>query len=394
MTSSLITLPQRSLNMFAAACCLLLCLGAAPPAVAQETVQQDSGERVITAGEELIFGSDVSVVTVPVTVTDGKDKYVDGLEMGDFKILDNGAPQKIDSFEVAFLPISLVICIQSSSRVEGILSDIQNTAILFTDMVLGEFGQAAVIAFDQRVRLLQDFTADNKEIEKALKGLTLGSDAVRLSDAVYEGIRMLDKRPSSHRKVIIAISESQETASVVHLGETMRTMQIKEIMFYALHLSSLKGWLKRDDKPIPPTTPPGIQARASIPGTVDTPTAQMQHNVRATPNMIPIVIDLVRGVKNLIFNNPLELMVEGTGGKGFSPDNEDEVQKALMGIGEDLRSQYLLSYRPTNLNDSGIFHRIEVEVPYEEFKVRARPGYWQGPAPVPTGEPAEPAPAK
>ena len=386
MTSSLTTLRRRSPKWFAATCCLLLCL---PPA----TAQQSSDERVISVGEELIFGSDVSVVTVPITVTDRKDKYVDGLEMGDFKIFDNGTPQEIDSFEVAFLPISLVICIQSSSRVEGILSDIQNTAILFTDMVLGEFGQAAVIAFDQRIRLLQDFTADNKKIDKALKGLKLGSDAVRLSDAVYEGIRMLDKRPSSHRKVIIAISESQETASVVSLGETMRTMQIKEIMFYALHLSSLKGWLKRD-KPIPPTTPPGIQARASIPGTVDTPTAQMQHNVRATPNVIPIVIDLVRGVKNLIFNNPLELMVEGTGGKGFSPDNEDDVQNALMGIGEDLRSQYLLSYRPTNLNDSGIFHRIEVEVPYEQFRVRARPGYWQGPAPVPTGEPAEPAPQK
>ncbi len=391
MRYRLVTCQSRPTDLPAAlALSLLALLLVALPAAAQE----EEGERVISVGEDVSFDTGVTEVTVPVTVTGRKGKYVNGLEMYDFKIFDNGTPQEIDSFEVAFLPISLVVCIQSSSRVEGILPDIQNTAILFTDMVLGEFGQAAVIAFDQRVRLLQDFTADHKEIEKALKGLKLGSDAVRLSDAVYEGVRMLRKRPNTHRKVIIAISESQETASVVDLGETMRTMQINEIMFYGIHLSSLKGWFKRDDKPIPPTTPPGIQARASIPGTADTPTAQMQHRVRATPNVIPIVIDLVRGVKNLIFSNPIELMVEGTGGKGYSPNNEDGVQNALMGIGEDLRSQYLLSYRPSNLNDSGIFHRIEVEVPYDEFKVRARPGYWQGPAPVPTGEPAEPTPER
>ena len=352
--------------------------------------QQDENDAALSLGDDLVFGSEVNVVTVPVTVTDRKGIYVNGLEAFDFRIYDNRKPQVIDSFEVAFLPISMVICVQSSDRVEGILPEVTKTAILFTDMVLGEFGQAALIAFDQRVRLMQDFTNDEKKIEKALKDITLGSDAVRLSDAVYEGIRMLVKRPSTHRKVIVVISESQETASEVGLGETMRTAQIQDIMIYPVRLSTIKGWFKRDDKPIPPSIPPGVQARASIPGAAETPTTQMQHRVRATPNVIPIVIDLVRGVKNLLFNNPLELLAVGTGGRVYSPMTEDGIQKAIMGIGEDLRSQYLLSYRPNNLNDSGIFHRIEVEVFYDRAKVRARPGYWQGPAPVPSGEPVEP----
>ena len=352
--------------------------------------QQDENDVVLSLGDDLVFDSEVNVVTVPVTVTDRKGIYVNGLEAFDFRIYDNQKPQVIDSFEVAFLPISMVICVQSSDRVEGILPEVTKTAILFTDMVLGEFGQAALIAFDQRVRLMQDFTNDEKKIEKALKAITLGSDAVRLSDAVYEGIRMLGKRPSTHRKVIVVISESQETASEVGLGETMRTAQIQDIMIYPVRLSSIKGWFKRDDKPIPPSIPPGVQAKASIPGAAETPTTQMQHRVRATPNVIPIVIDLVRGVKNLIFNNPLELLAVGTGGKVYAPMTEDGIQRAIMGIGEDLRSQYLLSYRPNNLNDSGIFHRIEVTVFYDRAKVRARPGYWQGPAPVPGGEPVEP----
>lgn len=380
--------PRRPIDVTVRAACivaLIMAMGAL-----SLDAQQDENDAALSLGDDLVFGSEVNVVTVPVTVTDRKGIYVNGLEAFDFRIYDNQKPQVIDSFEVAFLPISMVICVQSSDRVEGILPEVTKTAILFTDMVLGEFGQAALIAFDQRVRLMQGFTNDEKKIEKALKDITLGSDAVRLSDAVYEGIRMLVKRPSTHRKVIVVISESQETASEVGLGETMRTAQIHDVMIYPVRLSSIKGWFKRDDKPIPPSIPPGVQARASIPGAAETPTTQMQHRVRATPNVIPIVIDLVRGVKNLLFNNPLELLAVGTGGRVYAPMTEDGIQKAIMGIGEDLRSQYLLSYRPNNLNDSGIFHRIEVEVFYDRAKVRARPGYWQGPAPVPSGEPVEP----
>ena len=155
MRQRLVTLGRRPSGLPATLALLLpVFLLATLPA----TPQEGDGERIISVGEELIFGSDVTVVTVPVTVTDRKGNYVDGLEMYDFKIFDNKTPQTIDSFEVAFLPISLVICVQSSSRVEGILPDIRDTAILFTEMVLGEFGQAAVIAFDQRIRLLPDRT--------------------------------------------------------------------------------------------------------------------------------------------------------------------------------------------------------------------------------------------
>ena len=283
----------------------------------------------------------------------------------------------------------MVICVQSSARVEGILPDVRKTAVLFTDLVLGEFGQAAILAFDNRVRLLQDFTADHKEIDKALKKFTIGSDAVRLSDGVFEAIRMLVRRPQGHRKVIVVISESQETASEVGLGETLRTAQIHEIMVYPVRLSTLSARLTREPKRMADPIPPGVPARPGIPGTPQTPTMQMQHNVDITTNVIPIIIDLVRGAKNLVFSNPLELLAKATGGKDYSPRTRSGLEESIQGIGEDLRSQYLLSYRPTNLNDSGIFHRINVEVNYEDFRVRYRPGYWQGPEPVPGGEPGD-----
>ena len=351
---------------------------------------QNSDDEVLSVADDVTFRSGVTEVTVPVTVTDREGVYVNELEGIDFTIYDNGQLQTVGSFEVAFLPISMVICIQSSARVAGLLPNVRKTAVLFTDLVLGEFGQAAIIAFDNRVRLMQDFTADYKEIDKALKKISIGSDAVRLSDGVFEGIRMLIRRPQTHRKVIVVISESQETASEVSIGETLRTAQIHEIMVYPIRLSSLSARLTREPKRMRDPIPPGVQARPSIPGTAQTPTVQMQHRVDVTTNVIPIIIDLVRGAKNIFFGNPLELLAKGTGGKDYSPRTETGLQEAIQGIGEDLRSQYLLSYRPTNLNDSGIFHRIKVEVAYNTFfRVRYRPGYWQGPEPVASGEPAD-----
>ena len=180
--------------------------------------------------------SGVEIVTVPVTVTDSNDAYVSQLEKTDFRIFDNDKEQKIDSFEQAFLPISMVVLIQSSARVEGILPDVRKTAVLFTDLVLGEFGEAALISYDNRVKLMQDFTNDSKVIDKGLKNVTVGSDAVRLADALYEALRLLSRRPPTHRKIIVAIGESQDNGSEIGLGEALRTAQLNDVMFYAVRL--------------------------------------------------------------------------------------------------------------------------------------------------------------
>jgi len=375
-------------------CGLLGALLAAPPMLAQQNntapKPEPENEEVLTVEQTPSFVSGVEVVTVPVTVTGPDDEYVTGLEKADFRIFDNDAEQQIDSFEVAFLPISMVVLVQSSARVEGLLPDIKKTAVLFTDLVLGEFGQAAVISFDNRVRLMQDFTSNTADIDKALKGITVGSEAVRLADALYDAVRMLSRRPQNHRKIIVAISESQNNGSEVGLGESLRTAQLNDIMFYAVRLSSLSARLFREPEQKQSPFPPGIQPRPIAPGGVATPTTMQQsYGYQATPNVIPIIIDLVRGVKNLIFNNPLELMAKGTGGMDYSPRTEEGLQESIAKIGEDIRSQYLLSYRPNNRNQGGVYHQIRVETPYEQLKVRARVGYLYGPAPVPDGEPVE-----
>ena len=345
-------------------------------------------ETLFESDQPAIFLEDIDEVTVPVTVRAPNGEYIHDMIQQDFTILDNDVEQAIVGFDVSFLPISMVICVQTSDRVEGILGDIRKTAYLFTELVLGQYGEAALLTFDSRVKMMVDFTNDTKKIDKGLKSMRIGTSAVALADATYSAIRMLLKRPENHRKVIVLISESQNNGSRIGLGESLRTAQLYDISMYAVRLSTLSARLRRKPEVRPPNIPAGVVVRPTMPGTPSTPTAQQQSTYSVTPNMIPIIIDLVRGVKNLVFDNPLEVLAKGTGGRDFSPRTTSGVQESIIKIGEDIRSQYRLSYRPNNLNDRGIYHRIEVKVPYQRIRLRHRVGYFHGPNPMPDGEPA------
>ncbi len=364
---------------------------AAATLAAQSNGDPFDPETLFESDQPAIFLEEIDEVIVPVTVRAPNGEYIHDMIEQDFSVFDNDAGQRVVGFDVSFLPISMVICVQTSDRVEGILGDIRKTAYLFTELVLGQHGEAALVTFDSRIKLLVDFTNDTKKLDTGLKGMRIGTSAVALADAMYSAIRMLLKRPENHRKIIVVISESQNNGSRIGLGESLRTAQLYNIQVYPVRLSTLSARLRRKPEVRQPTIPAGVVVRPTMPGTPNTPTAQQQSSYTITPNMIPIVIDLVRGVKNLIFDNPLEILAKGTGGRAFSPRTTKGVQESIIRIGEDIRSQYRLSYRPDNLNERGIYHRIEVKVPYSKLRVRHRVGYFHGPTAVPDGEPAEPA---
>ncbi|MBI1356171.1 MAG: VWA domain-containing protein [Acidobacteria bacterium] len=357
----------------------------------EQNLQEPNVDEALTISDDpdlINFRTEINMVSLPVVVRGPKGEYVNGLEKSDFTIWDNEVQQKIDNFDVSFQPISMVICIQTSDRVEGMVDRVKGMAVLFTDAVLGEFGETALISFDSRLKLLSEFTGDTKEVEKALNSFRIGAGGIRVSDAVYEAIRMLNRRPENHKRVIVVIAEGQDNGSKISLGETMRTAQLYNIMVYPIYLSTLKARLK-NPPPVPGGPfPPGINPLPTTPGTVSTPTTYQQSHNNATPNMIPLVTDLIIGVKNLVFKDALAALSTATGGEHYKPMTDEGIEDAIVKIGEDLRSQYLLSYQPNNLNSQGIYHRVEVQVPYTNAKVRTRPGYFYGPRPVADGEDA------
>ncbi len=342
---------------------------------------QDSRETK-DVKDQYRFGTTVNVVHAPVTVLGPDDHYVAGLEKQHFRVFDNNKEQEILGFDVSFLPISLVLCVESSARVEALLPQIKKTAILYSELLVGEQGEAAILQFDHRVEVMQEFTRDSDQFKAALQKIRVGSDATRMADAVWRAIRLLRSRPDGNRKVIVVVSESRENGSETDLSESLRDAQLGNILVYGIQLSTVKARLLRTPEARRDPFPPGVSARPTAPGTVSTPTTQAQSRVQVTPNVIPMVIEAVRGVKNLLFSDPLQLLTEGTGGKRVLSLTQGGMEESISRIGEELRSQYLLTYRPNNLQQGG-FHEIRVDMTIDGLKVRTRPGYWLGPVSAP-----------
>src|SRR5207302_10766342 len=107
----------------------------------------------------------VALVNTPVTVRDGRGIMVHNLEARDFQITDNGVAQQISHFDLGGDPLSMVILLQTSSRIEPLLPQIRKTGILFTETVMGPTGEAAAVGFNDSVDKLQDFTTNADLIE-------------------------------------------------------------------------------------------------------------------------------------------------------------------------------------------------------------------------------------
>src|SRR5579862_5139861 len=118
--------------------------------------------------------ANVHLVLVPVTVTDAKGKFVDGLQAEDFVLYDDGVPQRqlqVDSSDTVLAPVALVIAIQASGISQAALEKIHKIGSMFAPLISGEKGEAAVLAYDDEVRLMQGFTRDSTEIERAFESI-------------------------------------------------------------------------------------------------------------------------------------------------------------------------------------------------------------------------------
>ena len=318
------------------------------------------------------FREQVRIVMAPVTVTDRNGEIVSGLQPKDFRLLDNGKPQNITE-DVTSHPISLVVVVQSNGIVEKILPQVQKLGTLLQAQVLGDEGEAAVIAFDHRIQVLRDFTSDGDKIIEALKKLKPGSDSARLNDATIEAIRMVRRRPTSRRRVVLLVSESRDNGSELRAREVLNAAEFAGVVMYSVNISHLLASLTT----APPATrsrldnrPPGAVHLPA--GVVETPTTQAQQRMG---NWVPVFKEIFIATKAIFVSNPLEVYTTYTGGREYNFKTQRELERAVSAIGTELHSQYLLTYTPNNQEEAG-FHDIVVQVARPGFTVRTRDGYY------------------
>jgi VWFA-related protein len=321
------------------------------------------------------------LVNTPVTVRNEKGEMVDDLEKTDFHITDNRVPQIITHFNLGGDPISLVVVVETSSRIGPILPQIRKSGILISQTVMGPTGEGAIVGFNSHVDVLLNFTDSADDMDKAMSGLKEGDPGARLYDAMSKAVEMLSTRPEASatdlgkRRVMLVIAEAHDTGSEDTLGEVLRRAQLANITIYSVGISGARADLTRksEPEPAPSPTPDGIIGMPGPPGTVQTPTNA--ENVQGGGNLLALAVWAVQHVKDKVTAHQLDIAAVGTGGTYVSTWKNRSIENAIDEIGGELHSQYTISYTPHGDLTEG-YHEIKITVDRKHLNVRARPGYY------------------
>ena len=319
----------------------------------------------------------VELVSTPVTVRDKSGDLVLSLQQKDFRIFDNGVEQKIEHFDLGGDPLSVVLLFETSSRIEPLLPAVRKSAILFSQVVMAQTGEAAVVGFDDMEEVKAPFTRDGDRVENAVKNLRMGTSGTLLYDALSKAVSMLEHRPKERRRIILVVAEAEDTGSETKLGEVLRAAELANVTIYSVGLSTTAAELRAKPKDLPPSGfPPGTFPMPGAPGQPQTPTTEEQR--REGADFMALAIWLLQHAEHAVKDNALEIATTGTGGMHVATLRERSIEPAIDRIAAELHAQYTVAYRPTNAEPSGM-HNIKVEVTRRDVSVRARPGYYIAP---------------
>jgi VWFA-related protein len=289
--------------------------------LAREFAAGRSGHSQV-ADEQSRIRVQVELVNVLATVTDKKNRLVTDLTPDDFRVFEDGKPQKISSFSrETDLPLRIGLLIDTSNSVRSRLHFEQEAAIDFLNAVLRpDKDLAFVVAFDVDHEVAQDYTDDIEKISMAISRLKAGG-VTSLFDAVYfscqEKLSSFAPPEGYVRRVMIVLSDGQDNRSVHTEEEALSIAQHAEVTVFTISTSRGEGG--KGDK---------VLAR----------------------------------------------LANATGGRAFF--EAEDLDENFEEIAHELRSQYSLAYVSTNRAHDGTFRWITIQPVRKNLLVRARPGYF------------------
>ncbi|MGC1106288.1 MAG: VWA domain-containing protein, partial [Candidatus Acidiferrales bacterium] len=240
----------------------------------QSQAQQNQAQQSAkTAAPTNSIRTQVNEITTPVTVVDKQGNFILDLQEKDFHVFDNGAEQRINRWGLDDHPLALALVVENSSHVDMMAREIRSNGIVVTETLMAEDGVAAVIGAGDTAEVRQAFTSDHDAVEKAIQGVQFNDDGMRLYDAMWEGALLLEKQPDTSHRVLLVISEAQDSGSKHKLGDVLEQAQKANISIYTIGLSSTAADLRDDpvkdaegeegeaenipDAAVNPTAPPG-----------------------------------------------------------------------------------------------------------------------------------------
>ena len=293
----------------------------APGAPTTADASKDNDDQPLTTIHRV-----VNEVNLVFTVTDKRGHFVKDLKQNDFKVLDDKKPptQVVNFGSETNLPLRVGLLVDASNSIRDRFRFEQDAAIEFLNQIVRpKFDSAFVIGFDTTAEVTQDFTDSAERLARGVRMLRPGGGTA-LYDAVYFACRdklMKSNETVATRRAIILLTDGEDNQSRVTREEAIEMAQRAEVVIYPISTN-------------------------------------------------------VSGVK-LKGDKVLERMADATGGRAFFPFKIEDVANAFSEIQDELRSQYLLAYKPADFQPDGSYRSIDIVAEnHKNLKVRARKGYY------------------
>jgi len=286
-------------------------------------------ERTVNRDE--VFNIDTDLVLLDVTVIDQNNTPVMNLKKEDFSVYEDKVKQTVDNVSREEVPVSFGLVIDTSGSMRTKLQTVSDASVsLIKQMRVDD--EAFVASFKAEPELVQDFTADRRELEDAISELyTSGGTA--LLDAIIATADYAQEKGKRRRKALVVISDGLEKNSSVKEKEVMEAIKEDEVQVY------LVGFIdeEMEEKSLFGKSP-------------------------------------AKKAKEL-----LSRIADDSGGRAYFPKDISEIPAIAAQIAKDLRTQYVVSYYPSNDKRDGTFRNIQVSVNSQGSRkliARTRRGYY------------------
>jgi Ca-activated chloride channel family protein len=312
-----------------------------PPEPKRPPQQQDARERkgaprqgaqadeLGTPGEDRIK-IDTDLVNLDVMVIDQNNNPVFNLKKEDFSVYEDKIKQTVESVSREEVPVSFGMVIDTSGSMRSKLQSVSDAAVsLIKQMRLDD--EAFVASFKAEAELVQDFTADKRELEDAI-GELYTSGGTALLDAIIATADHAQEKGKRRRKALVVISDGLEKNSSSKEKEVMEAIKEDEVQVY------LVGFIDAEEEK-------GLFGRSPA-----------------------------KKAKDL-----LSRIADDSGGRAYFPKDISEIPAIAAQIAKDLRTQYVISYYPANDKRDGAFRTIQVgvnQVGGRKLIARTRRGYY------------------
>ena len=283
---------------------------------------------------------ETDLTNVLFTAVDKNRRFVTSLKQEDIRVLEDGVPQQVFTFQrETDRPLSLAILIDVSASQERTLPEEKSAAQRFVDTVIRQQkDEVAVLTFTGEATLEQGLTGSVARIRRAIDkveftppsgyvggGVLVGTPPISgdnqsraASTAIWDAIwvtsrEVLQESSDKTRRAIILLSDGVDTSSRLKMSEAVDSALKADAIIYAV----------------------GIGDSFSFDG---------------------------------VDEGSMRKIAERTGGRAYFPRNEDDLRVAFAQIQEELRSQYLIAYSPSNKSKDGSFRKVQIEVANQELK--------------------------